>query len=234
MVYGEFGVYPIEIDIKTRMINYWTKLIEPNSLKFSSLLYKFLFNTVSDKKSLWLEYIKGIMINCGFSGKWDAQKVEQPRWLVRSIKQKEKDLFINNWFSNVGDSSSCINYRIYKEKFELESYLLKLPYVMRKNLCLFRTRNHYLPIETGRWLKIEITERKCSLCNILLGDEFHYLLCCKQLASERKRYIKPYYFTQPNIVKFRQLMNVSNVKELKNLCKFIKIILNSCSLASRV
>ena len=35
MIYDEFGVYPIGIDIKAVMINYWIKLIAPNSLKFS-------------------------------------------------------------------------------------------------------------------------------------------------------------------------------------------------------
>ena len=226
MIYGEFGVYPIEIDIK---INYWIKLIAANSLKFSNLLYKFLFNMVSNKQSPWLEYIKGILINCGFSGIWDAQKVENPRWLVRSIKQKNKDLYINHWFSNVDASSSCINYPLFKENFALENYMLKLPYACTKILCLFRTRNHHLPIETGRWSNIDISERKCNLCNISPGDEFHYLMNCKFLASERKRYIKAYYFRQPNVIKFKQLMNVRNLKQLKNLCKFIKIILNSCS-----
>lgn len=230
MIYGEFGVFPIEIDIKTRMINYWIKLIAPNSLKFSNLLYKFLFNMVSNKKSPWLEYIKGILINCGFSGVWDAQKIENPRWLVRSIKQKNKDLYINHWFSNVDASPSCINYRLFKENFALENYMLKLPYACRKIMCLFRTRNHHLPIETGRWSNTDISERKCNLCNISPGDEFHYLMNCKSLASERKRYIKAYYFRQPNIIKFKQLMNVRNLKQLKNLCKFIKITLNACSL----
>ena len=193
--------------------------MSPNSLKFSNLLYKFLFNMVSNKKSPWLEYIKGILINCGFSGIWDAQKVENPRWLVRSIKQKNKDLDINHWFSNVDASSSCINYRLFKENFALENYMLKLPYACRKILCLFRTRNHHLPIETGRWSNTDISERKCNLCNISPGDEFHYLMNCKFLASERKRYIKAYYFRQPNVIKFKQLMNVRNLKQLKNLSK---------------
>ena len=84
MVYGEFGVYPLEVDIITRMISYWTRLIEPDTMKFSNLFYKFLFYSTSKKKSAWLEYIKRIVENCGFSGIWAAQRVENTRWFVQS------------------------------------------------------------------------------------------------------------------------------------------------------
>jgi hypothetical protein len=35
MIYGELGRYPIEIDIKVRMISYWSKLIMGKETKFS-------------------------------------------------------------------------------------------------------------------------------------------------------------------------------------------------------
>ena len=44
MLYGELGVMPVCIDVKTRMLVYWAKLITGNqdtiSLKVYSLLYK--------------------------------------------------------------------------------------------------------------------------------------------------------------------------------------------------
>lgn len=225
MIYGEFGVYPIEIDVKARMVSYWTKLIEPGSLKFSSLLYRFIFNNPCTNISPWIAYVKTIIENCGYSGIWNAQIVQNPHWLVKSIKQKLTDLFINEWHSAVETSVSCLNYRIFKTYFTLEKYLLKLPGPMKKNLCFFRTRNHHLPVETGKWFNIDFADRKCNLCNDPLGDEFHYLLSCSSLSLQRKQYVKPYYYQQPNILKFSQLMNVSNIKELKNLSKFISIIL---------
>ena len=36
-----------------------------------------------------------------------------------------------------------------------------------------------MPIETGRWLNIELSNRKCKFCDKdTIGDEFHYLLEC--------------------------------------------------------
>ncbi len=39
MIYGELGIYPLQIDIQTRAISFWTKLITPESRKLSSMLY---------------------------------------------------------------------------------------------------------------------------------------------------------------------------------------------------
>ena len=175
MVYGEFGVYPLEVDIITRMISYWTRLIEPDTMKFSNLFYKFLFYSTSEKKSAWLEYIKRIVENCRFSGIWAAQRVENTRWFVQSIKQKIKDLYVTEWFFTVTNSSSCMNYRLYKENIALESYLLKVSYELKRNLCLFRTRNHRLAVETGQWSNTDSNERLCTLYKDSLGDEYHTL-----------------------------------------------------------
>jgi hypothetical protein len=43
MVYGELGRYPLEIDIKVRMISYWCKLIQGKQSKLSTIAYKLLY-----------------------------------------------------------------------------------------------------------------------------------------------------------------------------------------------
>ena len=37
-----------------------------------------------------------------------------------------------------------------------------------------------LPIETGRWANILKQNRKCHLCNLEIGNEFHYLFICSK------------------------------------------------------
>jgi len=39
MIYGELARYPIEIDIKVRMISYWSKLIMGKEMKLSAVIY---------------------------------------------------------------------------------------------------------------------------------------------------------------------------------------------------
>ena len=123
------------------------------------------------------------------------------------------------------NTSSSNAYTLFKHKFELENYLLKLPHTLRKHLCLFRTRNHRLPVERGRWLNITTSDRKCHFCNSDVGDEFHALLKCPFFSIERRRFIKPYFYKRPNIIKFDELMNTNNTAALKKLAKFVRVIM---------
>ena len=43
------------------------------------------------------------------------------------VHQISLDQFIQKWRSEVDNSSRCLCYRLYKQDFSLESYLLKLP-----------------------------------------------------------------------------------------------------------
>ena len=75
---------------------------------------------------------------------WDPQRVDNPVWLVKSAKQKLEDLFINEWFLNISNSSTSLNNRLFKEKFELEYYMLKLPYTMKRSLSLSNQKSQAL------------------------------------------------------------------------------------------
>ena len=80
----------------------------------------------------------------------------------------------------------------------------------------------------GRWQGLDINERKCTLCNCLeVGDEFHYLLGCPFFSSERERFIEKHYYSNPNILKYKELMNCTDERRLKDLCVFAKILIKN-------
>lgn len=58
MLYGEFGVFPIELDIQTRMISFWTKLLDQSTFKLSNLMYHFAYNSDIIQTSKWFLSIK--------------------------------------------------------------------------------------------------------------------------------------------------------------------------------
>ena len=64
-----------------------------------------------------------------------------------------------------------------------------------------------------------LNERKCTHCNDL-GDEFHYLFKCDLFSEERREYIKPYYYKHPNILKYNEIMNTSEITTLKKTQHF--------------
>jgi hypothetical protein len=55
----------------------------------------------------------------------------------------------------------------------------------------FRTSNLHLPIETGRWYNIPREERICHLCKETIGDEYNFLLVCKNenIITLRNKYL---------------------------------------------
>ena len=101
-----------------------------------------------------------------------------------------------------------------------------LPTYNCKILIRFLTRNHRMPIETGRWKSIPINERKCPHCNDI-GDEYHYLIKCPQFQDLRKTYIKSYFYIRPNMIKFTQLLSSENIPELKLLSYFVVKIMKA-------
>ena len=148
-------------------------------------------------------------------------------WLIKATKQKLVDLFLNEWQSQIENNTSCYNYRLFKTKFCFENYLVTVPTKFRKYLLKFKARNHMLPVETGRWRRIPRENRKCHLCHLDIGDEYHYLINCNFLNNLRRQYIDRKFYVRPNAIKFSMLLNSTPSAKLRKLCTFIKFIFDS-------
>jgi hypothetical protein len=62
MIYGELELFPIEIDVKLRMISYWARLltVTKTKTKLSYLSYKILYNLFIDDNLdfSWIKHAK--------------------------------------------------------------------------------------------------------------------------------------------------------------------------------
>ena len=172
MLYGELGRYPLDLNIKLRMINYWSKLLTGKQEKLPALLYKLSFQLYGNDVP-WLNSIKNIFDECGMSYVWNRQFFIRNTWLYTIIKQNLIDQFKQSWHTTVQESPKALNYRIFKENLEFEHYFSKLDDKNIFTLCKFRTVNHKLPIESGRWQNIARENRKCTICDSGdIGDEY--------------------------------------------------------------
>ena len=158
---------------------------------------------------------------------WINQSFTNGKWVKLTVKQKLKDLFLNSWYNTIETNDAYLTYKLFKKKFGFERYLIDIPHHLMKYLLRFRTNNHRLPIESGRWTKTNINERTCTLCNSNIGDEYHYLLECKSLDNERKQLIPTKYLNRYNTIQFDHILNTKSKNEQINLCKFLKIILSN-------
>ena len=95
---------------------------------------------------------------------------------------------------------------------------------------MLKLSNHGLPVETGSWDDTPLNERKCNICNKSdIGDEYNYSFSCYFFKSERKLYLKPYFYVNLNICKYRGLFTSTSEKTLIKLSKFVGIIMQKFS-----
>ena len=75
----------------------------------------------------------------------------------------------------------------------------------------------------GRWVKLErvpFEHRMCTTCN-LLEDEYHFVIECQRYNDLRRKYIRPSFYVRPNMFKFLELLQSTNVTIVKNLAFFV-------------
>lgn len=223
MVFGETGRFPLTIKIKKRIVSFWIKLVHsPN--KLSNLFYRLLLNSFNNGYAIsWTKNLKEIFDSLGYSNIWITQGDGlNEKWVVKTIERKLQDQFIQKWEQDINNSSKGLTYKIIKTSFGYEQYLSILPEYYWSYMLKFRTSNHKLPIESGRWNRTPRDERFCIFCQNIMGDEFHFLFQCKKLKNIRSKYIKERFWKRPNILNLHQLFNSQDLDTLINLSKYIK------------
>ena len=232
MVYGELGRYPLYIDIFSRMLCYWLKMINSKSSKLNVKLYQACKNIIGlnlsrNSRFKWLHKIKSILYEINESWLWnneinlDTTNIYKLKRHFTNILEKQ---YAVDWKREVYISPKCYLYRIFKTDFEKEEYFSKLTKTMSISLCRFRTCNHKLPIESGRYLNIPRSERTCHLCNSNeLCDEYHAIFKCVALNSWRQKYLPYYHIRRRQNTSVLALYNVFNtsITQLKKLTLFI-------------
>ena len=79
------------------------------------------------------------------------------------------------WSLEVNQKRKCTIYRVFKEKYGFEKYLLELEFSERTALCNLRTGNHKLPITKTRYTHQD-DDITCTLCDSNdICDEYHLL-----------------------------------------------------------
>ena len=146
------------------------------------------------------------------------------------ISQTLSYLYIQKWNEKANVSSKGKQYILFKDNLNFEKYLINVSKFYYSKYIKYRIGNHRFPVETERWDDKPFNERKCKICTTDdIGDEYHYLFTCDFFKSDRKLYLKPYFYIMPNICKYRELFTSTNEARLIKLSKFVAIIMKKFS-----
>ena len=224
-IYGELGRTSIKCKRVLGVIKYWLKIIQLDNIKYVRIVYDALYRQIVTKpnKKSWVTSVRDLLQSLGFNDVWLFQGVGHISIFLSSVKQRINDVFVQNWYSELQDSTRARSYILFAE-FKLQKYL-KCINIEKFRIALSRLRmsSHRLENEKGRWHKptaIPLNDRKCKHCNIL-EDEFHFILECPLYQELRKIYVKMYFWKRPNIPKFISLINSENEMEIRNLSIYI-------------
>ena len=230
MVYGEIGKLPLRTIIDKRIISFWGRIVNGNTNKLSFAMYRLMLQNYGLgvlKETTWTDYIKQTLINAGYHYIWQNQRCTQLD--IQNIKQRLHDLGVQSMYTiaNIETSNKGKNYTLLKPSWQEEKYLSILTHRKTVSLIKFRTGNHRLPVETGRYNNIPYAERRCQNCPNSIGDEYHFLFECNLFTAQRKRYIDRKYYVRPSMSKYLLLMQSTSTYELNNLAKMTEIIMNT-------
>ena len=90
------------------------------------------------------------------------------------ISQTLSDLYIQEWDEKANVFSEGKQCLLFKDNPYFEKYVINVSKLYYSKIIKYRTCNHRLPVETGRWDDIPLNERKSKICTTdLIGDEYH-------------------------------------------------------------
>ena len=172
----------------------------------------------------WASFVKRELYSLGLGYYWDNQYVINAKCFISQVKTRLFNIFKQHCISQLESSNKCILYRQLVTMFDLQYYLRKGNILTKHKhtLCKFRISAHNLNIERGRYHNVPRHERKCQLCNMNdIEDEYHFIFICPLYYDIRLKYIKPYYFRYPSMLKLIQIFTSQSVKVLSNLAKYL-------------
>jgi hypothetical protein len=222
--YGELGRRPLRVTRMARIIKYWLNLV---SVKRGTLMHSvYMLMKVASENNVtltnWVSLVKQLLCNLGFHDVWMQQGVGDRNRFSNICKQRLNDQYLQDWTHVVSTSSDGILYQHLKRELSYSQYLndVNIP-KYRYSLVRFITRNHKLTIITERWNRARpYAQRLCHVCNVL-DDEYHCVLECTKYTELRRKYINRYYYRQPSMLKFVELVTSAHVKTIQGLAMFV-------------
>ena len=116
------------------------------------------------------------------------------------------DLYLQCWFSDIILSSKLCSYSSFKFSYIHESYLDAAKVrKFRRAIASLRTSSHKLEVERSRHFNLPRNERTGKFCNLVIKDEYHFLILCPLYQDLRKTFLPDEYVHVVNFHKFIQL-----------------------------
>jgi len=230
-VYSELGRFPLELRMKTRMINYWIRLLSLDDSHILKQAYYSLLELDNWGQENWCTHVRDNLHNANLGNRWNTQ-TPGPK-LSCEFKEQLYSRHMQTIITAIQDSEKnpkLRTYKLLKPEYRMEQYLEIMKNEQHRiTLTRLRLSAHNLAIETGRYTrpKTPVEERLCLYCNSeSVENEQHFLLECTNYSEERSSLLDAVNtqiadFDNASIEdKFVKIMTSSNNRVVQALGKF--------------
>ena len=210
-VRGECGQYRVYMTCVMKCIKYWFRLLHEDNGTLLKSCYDMLYKSCENGKSNWASGIKKLLSVYGFYEVWMNQGTPNVKLFLHNFELRLKDCEKQSWRTEIASAPKLYYYCMYKNDFEIETYLLtNLPRKVKKQYSRFRLANHDLQVEKGRHENMIREERLCAFCirnskSKVIECEYHLCLECPLYEYVRKQF--PNVSFQKNIFNFIRIMS---------------------------
>jgi hypothetical protein len=228
-ILGELGQFPLKIQMLTRTIKYWIRLVNLPDNSIIKQMYQSQLDLHNIGHHTWVTDIQQILHEWELSELWEEGK-PSPR-LAKFIRGHMESVYHSYWTSEINNSNKNPKLRLYKaikNELKIEPYLyINIP-KYRHALSKLRLSSHHLEIETGRHARpiIPSQQRYCKTCKNIVGDEIHFLTECSKYNELRTKLYDditpfiPNFTTMTNRNKCITLLSHSDIDVLLLIAKF--------------
>ena len=225
-VLGELGWWSMRARREFIRLKYWINILLMEEIRLVKQVYRYSRQIciqkliLKQKNDSWLKDLYELIKKYGLYDLWQNEElVRNPpdfkeekteanlkRYWKRNLSQIIQNREEKQWKADMAGQPKLRTYRQFKEKLQLEEYLMTQSNKQgRYLLTSIRTGTNKLRIETGRWKKEKKDERFCMVCmSGEIEDEKHFVLDCEAYQHARQ-------------ILFNQIQQASNGKlDLQN------------------
>ena len=168
MLHAELGRHLIQINIKSRMISFWLSIVNGKESKLLKLLYSIMFkeHEKGSYKFKWIRCINDILV--AVPDLFKTEPANNPYSVKMDISRTLSDWYIQDWNEKANISSKGKQDLLFKDNLKFEKYLINVSKFYYSKIIKYRTGNHRLPVETGRWDDIPLNEQTTLVMSIII------------------------------------------------------------------
>ena len=185
MSFGEVGITPPSVQSQINIISYFYRIKNMADSRLAKIVFNELVHLHELGFNTWVSDVMNIAIEKNIELCFESDMC------VNQIKSIVTDVYKNQWYASINDSSTNPGlrfYKLFKKNYCLEPHL---KYIVndkhRIAVSKFRCSSHRLEIERGRHTNpiTPINNRLCPFCHEI-DDELHFFAHCSNNKNLRQ------------------------------------------------